>query len=240
MSNLTSVGVTSGQGSSGTGTVSTIDALMADGGQATLGTKADAKNSATDTTSISIMSVLKQVSSSIQAAATSLANLVNGTVTAAVGVALSITRTANTTAYSAGQVIGTGTSSGNAALSFASMRQAAGDLLITSVALEIDSAGLISGESAYNLYLYNVTPPSALADGGAFDLPSGDRAAFLGVIPLGTPAVQGTNTCYVETNGINKQVTLSGTGLFGYLQTVGAYTPTSARVYKVTLHGIPV
>lgn len=38
-----------------------------------LGLKADAKSTATDTTSISIMSVLKQISASIQAAATSLA-----------------------------------------------------------------------------------------------------------------------------------------------------------------------
>lgn len=41
-----------------------------------LGTKTDAKSTATDTTSISFMSVFKQISSSIQAAATSLASLV--------------------------------------------------------------------------------------------------------------------------------------------------------------------
>lgn len=39
--NLTSIGVTSGVPNSGTGTVSTIDALMADGGQVTIGAKAD-------------------------------------------------------------------------------------------------------------------------------------------------------------------------------------------------------
>ena len=46
---------------------------FADGSIATIGTKADAKNSASDTTAITIMSVLKQVSFSIQAAAASLA-----------------------------------------------------------------------------------------------------------------------------------------------------------------------
>lgn len=44
-----------------------------DGWDLTQGAKADAKNAATDTTPISIMSVLKQISSSIQAAASSLA-----------------------------------------------------------------------------------------------------------------------------------------------------------------------
>lgn len=66
MANLTSVGITSGIPTLGTGTVSTLDALMADGGQITLGSKADAKNSATDTTPISTISILKQISSSVQ------------------------------------------------------------------------------------------------------------------------------------------------------------------------------
>lgn len=66
MANLTSVGITAGIPTTGTGTVSTLDALMADGGQVTLGSKADAKNTATDTTPISAISVLKQISASVQ------------------------------------------------------------------------------------------------------------------------------------------------------------------------------
>lgn len=46
MPNLTSIDVTSGIPTSGTGTVSTIDALMADGGQSTIGAQADAAASA--------------------------------------------------------------------------------------------------------------------------------------------------------------------------------------------------
>lgn len=42
MPNLTSVSLTNGQGSGGTGTVSTVDALMADGGQSTIGATTDA------------------------------------------------------------------------------------------------------------------------------------------------------------------------------------------------------
>lgn len=48
-----------------------------------LGTKADAKSTATDATAISGISIWKQISASIQAAATSLASLVAGTVLAA-------------------------------------------------------------------------------------------------------------------------------------------------------------
>lgn len=56
---------------------------IADGADVTQGAKADAKSTATDTTPITIVSILKQVSFSIQAAATSLASLVTGTVLAA-------------------------------------------------------------------------------------------------------------------------------------------------------------
>lgn len=49
-----------------------------DGGEVTIGAKADAKNAATDTTPITAMSVWKQISASIQAAASSLASLVTG------------------------------------------------------------------------------------------------------------------------------------------------------------------
>jgi hypothetical protein len=46
---------------------STISTSIADGSAVTLGAKADAKSTATDTTAITIMSVLKQISASVQA-----------------------------------------------------------------------------------------------------------------------------------------------------------------------------
>lgn len=69
MSNITQITLTSGIPTGPSGTVSTLDALMADGGQATLGAKADAKSTATDVTPVSAMSVWKQISASVQALA---------------------------------------------------------------------------------------------------------------------------------------------------------------------------
>lgn len=73
MANQTTVTLVNGVPTAPSGTVSTIDALMADGGQATIGAKADAAAATTDVTPISAMSVFKQISKSIQAAAASLA-----------------------------------------------------------------------------------------------------------------------------------------------------------------------
>lgn len=152
--------------------------------------------------------------------------------------AVTLTRTADTAAYAANDVVGAATGS-TAALTFASMGPNAGRIMLTSISLEIDATALISGEASYRLYLYNVTPPSALGDNAAFDLPSGDRASFLGYVDLGTPVDLGS-TLYVQTDTVNKQIKLAGTSIFAYLVTIGAYTPTSARVHVITLHAAAV
>lgn len=147
------------------------------------------------------------------------------------------TFTTGTTAYAASDVVGASGASG--ALDFGVVGQSANNILVTSVELEIDSATIISGETSYNLYLYNVTPPSAINDSSPFTLGSSDRAAFLGKVTLPNVVVEGvtTATLYVRLDGINQHVLLAGTHLFGYLTSVGAFTPT-ARVYKITVHTI--
>jgi hypothetical protein len=68
MPNLTSVGISSGVPNSGTGTVSTLDALMADGGQATIGAIADAAVTAgaSGTASAKLRSISRDVASRSQ------------------------------------------------------------------------------------------------------------------------------------------------------------------------------
>lgn len=152
------------------------------------------------------------------------------------GYASIVSFTCGTVAYAANDAVGVG--GGNAALTFANIGAGAGEYLINSAELEIDTAALISGETNYLLCFYSVTPPSALADSAAWDLPSGDRVSFLGSINLGTPVDLGS-TLYAETHGIAKQITLASSSVFAYLVSVGAYTPT-ARVFKLTLHATAI
>lgn len=109
-------------------------------------------------------------------------------------------------------------------------------IMITDAEMEID--GGTAEASAFRLYLYNVTPPSATADDGAWDLVSGDRTAFLGYIDLGTPVDLGS-TCWVETHGINKMVKLSGTTVFAYMVNLTTVT-TAAVAHIAKLYGTPV
>lgn len=158
-------------------------------------------------------------------------------VTSAFDVALTITRPANVTAYTANDVVG---QTATAALQFSSVGTSGASILITGAQLEIDTNAIPSGMTNFRLYLYNVTPPSALADNAAWDLPSGDRASFLGYIDLGSPADLGS-TLYTETSNINKQLKLSSANIFGYLVTNGGFTPAAnSEVYVVTLHTVTV
>jgi hypothetical protein len=153
---------------------------------------------------------------------------------------VSVTRPNNTTGYTAGDVLGTGSgaSAAVAAITFPTMGPAAGgEVIITSLAFERDASLIISGETTYTVHLYSVTPPSGLLDNDAWDLPSGDRASYLGRIEIGAPADVGS-TLWVEVNGINKQVTLASSNLYGYVVTNGAYTPVAVAVHKIGLHGV--
>jgi hypothetical protein len=152
--------------------------------------------------------------------------------------AVTLTRTADTNVYAALDVLGAATGS-TAALTFASMGASAGRVLITSASLEIDITSVTAGMTTFRLHLYSVTPPSALGDNAAWDLPSGDRASYLGFIELGAPADLGS-TLYCEANNINKQIKLAGTSIFAYLVTTGTYTPASATVHVITLHAIGI
>lgn len=147
---------------------------------------------------------------------------------------VTVTRPANTTAYGALDVVGP--ASGTSALAFGNVGPAdGGDVLIRGVSLRIDATALIASEAGYRLHFYNVTPPSALADNAPWDLPSGDRDAYLGFLDTGTIVDLGS-TLWVESNGLAKPVKLLSGTLYAYLATIAAHTPTSARVYTATVH----
>lgn len=145
---------------------------------------------------------------------------------------VAITRPADTTAYTANDCVG-------GAQTFSSIGPSGGKaVMITGAELLIEASAIISGESNYRLHLYSVTPPGAYSDNTAWDLPSGDRASYLGFVDLGAISDMGS-TLYAQAT-IQKPVKLAGTSVFGYLVTLNAYTPTASRVYNVKLHTMKV
>jgi hypothetical protein len=144
-------------------------------------------------------------------------------------VQVTITRPANVTAYTANDVLG-------GALTFATGLTSGQRAMIAGVDLQPQIAAIPAGMTNFRLYLYNVTPPSAVADNGAWDLPSGDRASFLGYVDIGTPVDLGS-TLFVQTDNVNKAIQLSGSAnVFGYLVTNGGFTPAAnSEVYLIRL-----
>lgn len=124
-----------------------------------------------------------------------------------------------------------------AAGAFTSMGVASSRVMITSASMLINTATVKA--SAFRLYLYNVTPPSAIADDSAWDIASGDQASFLGYVDLGTPVDLGSSQ-WVEVHGINKQVLLAATpSIFAYLVNLTTVTE-EAVAHTVTLHAVGV
>ena len=151
---------------------------------------------------------------------------------------VNITRPSTTPTYSIGQVIGD--TGGSAIFTFPGMinNSSGGEIMITSVELEIDVSSIPSGMSGYMLRLYNALP-TAIADAGTWDLPSGDRGKYLGRIQLGIPIDEGS-TLFIDNDNINKQITLISTSLYTELVTLGSYTATSAAAKRLTIHATEI
>jgi hypothetical protein len=149
------------------------------------------------------------------------------------GATVNLTRPSNATPYDAGDAIGD--TGGSAILTFANMgKSTGGEIIITSVELEIDLT--TSAIGAVNLRLYNASP-TAIADNIAWDLVSGDRGKYLGKIQLSAPTDEGS-TLFSDNDGINKQITLATGSLFVIMQTVSGFTPTTGAVKRLTIHAI--
>lgn len=149
--------------------------------------------------------------------------------------AVTITRPADTTAYTAGDAIGD--TAGSAILVFNNLgKSSGGEVVITSVELEADVGALPSGMTSFSLRLYN-SAPAAIADNAAWDLITDDRGKYIGKVTIPTPVDEGS-TLFVDNDNINKQITLPAGTLYAVLQTNGAFTPTASAVKTIRIHTI--
>lgn len=148
---------------------------------------------------------------------------------------IAVVRPANQTPYTAGDVIG-------GVIAFLAAGPLGGHLQITSCDVRIDVAAVPAGMTTLRLHLYNVTPPSALADNAAWDLPAGDRASYIGYIDFAAPVDHGsTLSTQVENVGKHVKLAAAETALYAYLVTTGAFTPAAnSEVYTPTIRGVAI
>lgn len=144
------------------------------------------------------------------------------------GFVASATFTPAATSHTGGDVVGVAQ-----ALAFTPAPTSGGLIRITGVELLI--AGATIETTAWKLHLYNVTPPSALADDAVFDLPAGDRAAYLGAVDIAQVVDLGASL-FIEAHNLSKIIKLANGSLFAYLVNVTTLTP-QAVAHTVKLYG---
>ena len=144
---------------------------------------------------------------------------------------VTITRPSNTTAYTAGDVVGD--TSGSAIITLSNIGPSGGYVLVQSVSLIFSDSAVISGMGSYRLHFYSASP-TAIADNAVFDLVSGERANYLGFVDLATPVDFGSSL-YTQTDYPGRLIKLAAgsTTLYAELETKGAYTPASASTIDV-------
>lgn len=152
---------------------------------------------------------------------------------------VTLTRKADTTAYDIGDVIGTATS---ATLEFTNVcNTLSSHYIILGASLEIDVNAVPSGMGAFRLHLFR-NVPTTVVDNTAFNLVVADRmGSYIGYIDFDTPIDLG-NTLFSRMNNINIKAKLSSTttSVFGILQTLSAFTPSSECVKQIRLSVVGV
>ena len=144
---------------------------------------------------------------------------------------VTITRPSNTTAYTAGDVVGD--TGGSAILTLSSIGPSGGFILIQSAALIFSDSTVPSGMGAFRVHFFNASP-TAIADNAPFDLTSGQRSLYMGYIDLSAPQDLGS-TIYTQVDYPGRLIKLAAdsTTLFAEIETRGAYTPVSASTVEL-------
>ena len=146
---------------------------------------------------------------------------------------VTITRPANATAYTAGDVVGD--ASGSAILTFEGFGESIGEVEVLAADLRCHVASVPAGQTTWDLHLFNASP-TAIADNAAFDLVAGDRSKYLGKLTIAA-MVDEISTIAITTTFTNRYFTPGTNGkVYGLLKTVGGFTPGSGDVFVLGLH----
>jgi len=200
MANLTSVGITNGVPTSGTGTVSTIDNLMAQIAAA-LPLPTGAATSALQSSIVTALAAPLAAGSNIIGAANS------------VGASVEVIPAVTAGAYTAGFVIG-------GIMTFANvLAPTTFSGLLSSLSLKFK--GSVQAGS-FAVAIFKTSPAGTFADHGAPAIAAADTAALVDVYSLtSAQSPLGTHTIY-SLNGIGKQIVGASTSLFAVVIAVTA------------------
>lgn len=143
----------------------------------------------------------------------------------------SITRPANTTAYSAGDAISEVTTNDHFTFSvFKDQHRKYASIDAAWLMSSVDASALDA-----ELWLFH-TAPTETADNSAFAPPDAERLTLLGVIDFpDTTAKSASNWSVCQATGLVLPIRGTAENIYGQLVARNAYTPSSGEVFTVNL-----
>ena len=151
---------------------------------------------------------------------------------------VTFTRPSNTTAYTAGDVIGaadsvTPANAGSAVHLLENVTRSDRFVMLQEAQVLIYRNDIPSGMTGFRLHFYDATP-AAILDNEAFNLVSADRTRWRGSVDLPTPTDLGdTIASQLTYCGLLLPVAAGTTSLFVQLQALGGWTPASGTVHMI-------
>lgn len=151
---------------------------------------------------------------------------------------VTFTRPSNTTAYTAGDVVGaadagTPANAGSAVHLLTGVTQADRYVLLQEVQLLIYRSDVPSGMNGFRLHFYDAQP-TAILDNEPFNLVAADRTRWRGSVDISVPVDLGdTIASQVTYCGLLLPVAAGATNLWVQLQALGAWTPASGTVHMI-------
>ena len=157
------------------------------------------------------------------------------------GTVVTFTRPANTTNYTAADVIGvadavTPANAGSAIHEFVGAGRAGGLFQILGATCIINSTTVPTGMTTLKLHLFNAAP-AAILDNAAFALGAADRSLYLTQVDL--PAVAAIGAGFVRSSvdvSAERPIVLTSSSVFGLLVTdAGVTSPASGLEFRLQL-----
>lgn len=149
---------------------------------------------------------------------------------------ITFTRPDNTTAYTAGDVIGSAVSA-NLELPNAG---AAGSLIqVMSASVLIRRTVVPTGMTTLRLHLWDASPAS-IADNAPFAAADADATKYAGTIELPAVAAVGGGFVWTFADYVGRPIRMVSTSLFANLVTIAGVTPSALTEYRIRLHCVEV
>jgi hypothetical protein len=147
-----------------------------------------------------------------------------------------LTKVSGTTAYGAGDLIANSGTAGSVVPLQWDLGPVGASGIISRV--RVAKSSTTATAASFRLHLFSVAPVPANGDNGAFGVST--AANYIGVVDLDMSSESFAGTAglfksFTITNGIGFKFPSLSSTIYGLLQAIGTYTPTSAETFDITL-----